>query len=92
MGEASEVTEANEAAEVLRPGKTLLRNSVSSRFLIFDRSTCSKQSKESLWCLLLQCTSLCHLLNFSVFHHVFISSLDMFKNCINSYHNDSEQV
>ena len=38
-------------------------------------------------------TSSCHLLNFSVFHHVFISSLDMFKNCINSYHiHDSEQV
>ena len=36
--------------------------------------------------------SSCHLLNFSVFHHVFISSLDMFKNCINSYHIDSEQV
>ena len=35
---------------------------------------------------------LCHLLNFSVFHHVFISSLDMFKNCINSYHIDSGQV
>ena len=35
---------------------------------------------------------LCHLLNFSVFHHVFISSLDMFENCINSYHIDSEQV
>ena len=34
----------------------------------------------------------CHLLNFSVFHHVFISSLDMFENCINSYHIDSEQV
>ena len=26
-----------------------------------------------------------NLLNFSLFHHVFISSLDMFKNCINSY-------
>ena len=36
--------------------------------------------------------SLCHLLNFSVFRHVFISSLDMFKNCINLYHIDSEQV
>ena len=34
----------------------------------------------------------CNLLNFSVFRHVFISSLDMFKNCINSYHIDSEQV
>ena len=33
-----------------------------------------------------------HLLNFSVFHHVFISSLDMFKNCINSYHIESKQV
>ena len=33
-----------------------------------------------------------HLLNFSVFRHVFISSLDMFENCINSYHIDSEQV
>ena len=30
--------------------------------------------------------------NFRVFHHVLISSLDMFKNCINSYHIDSEQV
>ena len=30
--------------------------------------------------------------NFRVFHHVFISCLDMFKNCINSYHIDSEQV
>ena len=36
--------------------------------------------------------SSCHLLNYSVFRHVFISSLDMFKNCINSYHIDSEQV
>ena len=33
-----------------------------------------------------------NLLNFCAFHHVFISSLDMFKNCINSYHIDSEQV
>ena len=30
--------------------------------------------------------------NFSVFHHVLISSLDMFKNCINSYHIESKQV
>ena len=36
--------------------------------------------------------SFCHLLIFSVFRHVFISSLDMFKNCINLYHIDSEQV
>ena len=33
-----------------------------------------------------------NLLNFSVFHHVFISSLDMFKKCINSYHIESKQV
>ena len=33
-----------------------------------------------------------HLLNFSVFHHVFISSLDMFKNHINSYHIEFKQV
>ena len=33
-----------------------------------------------------------NLLNFSVFHHVIISSLDMFKNCNNSYHIESEQV
>ena len=31
-------------------------------------------------------------LNFALFHHVFISSLDMFKNCINSYHIESKQV
>ena len=37
-------------------------------------------------------TSSCHLLNFSIFRHVFISSLDMFKKCINTYHVDSEQV
>ena len=30
--------------------------------------------------------------NFWVFHHVFISCHDMFENCINSYHIDSEQV
>ena len=34
-----------------------------------------------------------HFLNFFwVFRHVLISSLDMFKNHINSYHTDSEQV
>ena len=58
--------------------------------LIFDRSTCSKRSKESLFSA--KKNLLCHLLNFSVFHHVFISSLDMFKNCINSYHIESKQV
>ena len=58
---------------------------------VFDRSTCSKRSKESLFSAKKK-TSSCHLLNFSVFRHVFISSLDMFKNCINSYHIDSEQV
>ena len=30
--------------------------------------------------------------NFRLFRHVLISSLDMFKNCINSYHIESEQV
>ena len=37
-------------------------------------------------------TSSCHLLNFSVFRHVFISSLDMFENRNNSYHIESKQV
>ena len=32
------------------------------------------------------------LVYFGVFHDVFISSLDMFKNCINSYHFESKQV
>ena len=51
--------------------------------LIFDRSTCSKRSKESLFSWK---NVVVNLLNFSLFHHVFNSSLDMFKNCINSYH------
>ena len=50
---------------------------------IFDRSTCSKRSKESLFSWK---NVVVNLLNFSLFHHVFNSSLDMFKNCINSYH------
>ena len=57
---------------------------------IFDRLTCSKRSKESLFSA--KKNVLFHLLNFSVFHHVFISSLDMFKNRINSYHIESKQV
>ena len=57
---------------------------------IFDRLTCSKRSKESLFSA--KKNVLFHLLNFSLFHHVFISSLDIFKNCINSYHIESKQV
>ena len=56
---------------------------------IFDRSTYSKRSKESLFSAK---NFVVNLLNFSVFHHVFISSLDMFKKCINSYHIESKQV
>ena len=49
---------------------------------------------EAIQGIAFQCqkTSSCHLLNFSVFRHVFISSLDMYKNCIDLYHIDSEQV
>ena len=57
---------------------------------IFDRSTCSKRSKESLFSG--KKNFVVNLLNFCAFHHVFISSLDMFKNCINSYHIESKQV
>ena len=67
------------------------QNSQFKQVAIFDRSTCSKRSKELAF-LQLEKFSSCHLLNFSVFHHVFISSLDMFKNCINSYHIQFEQV
>ena len=59
--------------------------------IVFDRSTCSKRSKESLFSWKKK-NFVVNLLNFCAFHHVFISSLDMFKNCNNSYHIESEQV
>ena len=63
-----------------------IQNNVLAFF--FDRLTCSQRSKEQLRFSALLCT----ILNFRVFCHVFISSLDMFKNCINSYRIYSEQV
>ena len=86
-------------ANKARSSQPILKNCQNGTFLPVDEiwSFWSLDLLEAIQGIAFQCKKkkknlLCHLLNFSVFHHVFISSLDMFKKCINSYHIESKQV